>query len=172
VWHESSPLPTAAQRTPPSGLRRWWPLAGFLILAFSAAGIGRLAAPFAPASEWYAGLNKPTFQPPAWIFGPVWTVLYLLMGTAAWLVWLRGGWCGALTLFLVQLALNAAWTPLFFGLHEIGLALVDLCLLWAAVAAMTAAFYRVWPLAGALLVPYLAWVSFAAVLNAVLWRLN
>ncbi len=153
------------------GGRRWAGLAACLLITFCAAALGALFMP----GEWYAGLHKPAWNPPAWIFGPVWTMLYAAMAVAAWLVWVRGGWRGegrALALFLVQLALNAAWSPLFFGLHRIGLALAEILLLWAAIAAMMAAFFRIRRAAGWLLVPYLAWVSFAAVLNFTLWRLN
>ena len=125
--------------------------------------------------EWYATLRKPSWNPPPWIFGPVWTALYLMMATAAWLVWRRGGWAGqrrALTLYLVQLALNAAWTPLFFGLKMPGLAFAEILLLLAAIVATALAFRRVSKGAAALLVPYMAWVSFAAFLNYTLWSLN
>ena len=124
---------------------------------------------------WYAALRKPAWNPPGWVFGPVWTMLYTLMAVAAWLVWRRGGFATQrrpLTLFLVQLALNAAWTPLFFGLHWPGVALAEMGLLWAALGATLLAFRSVSSVAAALLTPYLAWVSFAAVLNFTLWHLN
>ncbi len=92
---------------------------------------------------WYAALNKPAWNPPAWIFGPVWTALYAMMAVAAWLVWKRGGFAAhrqALTLFLIQLVLNASWTPLFFGLHRPGVAFVEIIFLWLAIAATLAAF--------------------------------
>ena len=125
--------------------------------------------------EWYTQLNKPSFNPPGWVFGPVWSVLYACMGVAAWLVWRRRGrtvarW--ALVLFAVQLALNAAWSPLFFGAHEPGWAFVDIVALWVALAATVVAFFKTQLAAGILMVPYLAWVSFAAVLNAAIWSLN
>jgi tryptophan-rich sensory protein len=125
--------------------------------------------------EWYASLKKPSWNPPGWVFGPVWTTLYVMMAVAAWLVWKRGGFSSqrpALVLFLAQLALNAAWTPLFFGLHRPGLAFAEILLLWLAIAAALAAFRPVSRAAAWLLTPYLAWVSFAAVLNFALWRLN
>ena len=106
------------------------------------------------------------------MFGPAWTVLYALMAVAAWLVWRQDGWSGALLLFGIQLALNAAWSPLFFGLHRIDLALADIVLLWVAIVATTVAFWKVTPGAGGLFVPYLAWVSFATVLNFTIWRMN
>ena len=128
------------------------------------------------SSDWYQALVKPTFQPPGWVFGPVWGFLYAAMGVAAYLVWMRReagplrtkalGW------FVVQLALNASWTPVFFGAHRIGLALVILVALWFAIVGTILAFRRVDKTAAALLWPYLAWVSFATVLNAAIWRLN
>ena len=141
------------------------------MLTFSAASLGALFLP----GQWYASLKKPSWNPPAWLFGPVWTALYTLMAVAAWLVWRRGGWAAQrrpLLLFLLQLALNAAWTPLFFGLHQPGLAFAEIVLLWLAIAATLTAFGSVSRAAAALLAPYLAWVSFAAVLNFTLWRLN
>ncbi|MGZ4961813.1 MAG: TspO/MBR family protein [Limisphaerales bacterium] len=146
-------------------------LVAWLVLCFGVAAIGALFMP----GDWYASLNKPAWNPPGWVFGPVWSALYAMMAVAAWLVWKRGGFPaqrGALTLYLVQLALNAAWTPLFFGLHRPGLAFGEIVLLWLAIGATLLAFSRVTPLAGWLLAPYLAWVSFAAVLNFALWRLN
>jgi benzodiazapine receptor len=125
--------------------------------------------------EWYAGLKKPAWNPPGWIFGPVWTMLYTMMAVAAWLVWRRGGFAAQrrpLTLFLLQLALNAAWSPLFFGLHHPGLAFIDLLLLWFALLGTIVAFWKARAFAGALLIPYLAWVTFAGALNFAIWRLN
>lgn len=125
--------------------------------------------------EWYAGLHKPAWNPPGWIFGPVWTALYTMMAVAAWLVWQRGGFSlqrRPLGLFLTQLILNAVWTPLFFGFHWTGLAFAEILLLWLAIAGTIAAFLKVSPLAAWLLTPYLAWVSFASILNFTLWRLN
>ena len=157
-----------------SHVRKYLLLAAFVAASFAAAGIGQLLAGGGPG-EWYRGLAKPSFNPPGWLFGPVWSVLYLTMGLAAWMVWLGarpGERLRPLGLFAVQLVLNAAWTPLFFGLHAPGLAFAEIVLLWLAVAATTWAFFRVRPAAGWLMMPYLAWVSFAAVLNAALWRLN
>jgi translocator protein len=151
--------------------RRWLSLAGWLLLCFAAASFGGLFLP----GEWYASLKKPSWNPPGWLFGPVWTALYTMMAVAAWLVWQRGGFAtqrGPLTLFLVQLALNAAWTPLFFGLHRPGAAFAEIVLLWLAIVATIIAFRRASRPATLLLVPYLAWVSFAAALNLALWRLN
>jgi tryptophan-rich sensory protein len=142
-----------------------------LALSFGAAYIGSRF----PVDDWYAELSKPSWNPPNWLFGPVWSVLYLLMAIAAWLVWREGGLAGAavpLGLFVVQLALNAAWSWIFFGRHELGLALIEILVLWAAIVATMIAFWRVRPLSGILLVPYLLWVTFAAFLNFTLWRLN
>jgi tryptophan-rich sensory protein len=146
-------------------------LGGWLALSFAAAALGAFFLPGA----WYAGLQKPSWNPPNWIFGPVWTALYTLMAVAAWLVWRRGGFAAqrvALSLFLLQLLLNALWSPLFFGLQNPALALVDILLLGIALLGTVAAFWQARPLAGALLVPYLAWVGFAGALNFALWRLN
>ena len=125
--------------------------------------------------DWYAGLVKPTWNPPAWLFGPVWTILYALMGIAAWRVWREGGWRvqpWPLGLYLAQWTLNALWTPLFFGLHRPGLAFAEIIALDLAVFATLIAFWHVKRLAGALLVPYLLWVAFATVLNGTIWLLN
>ena len=149
----------------------WLALVVLLILCFAVAGVGGLAtAPSIP--NWYAGLAKPSWTPPGWIFGPVWSVLYLSMAVAAWLVWRRGDAVVPMTLFGIQLVFNAAWSWLFFGLHSPGAAFIDIVLLWMAIAATTVVFWRRSTLAGILFVPYLIWVSFAAVLNFAIWRLN
>ena len=141
------------------------------MVCFAVAGLGGLATtPNIP--NWYAGLAKPSWTPPGWLFGPVWSVLYLSMAVAAWLVWRKGNAVVPLILFAVQLAFNAAWSWLFFGLHNPGAAFVDIVLLWAAIVATTIVFWRRSLVAGLLFVPYLAWVSFAAVLNFAIWRLN
>ena len=146
-------------------------LVGWLALCFSASVTGV----FVSTTGWYAGLHKPSWNPPAWIFAPVWTLLYVFMAVAAWLVWRTGGWIKqrlALRLFLLQWLLNALWTPLFFGLHRSGLACAEIMILWLALAATLWSFWQVRKAAGVLLVPYLAWVTFAAVLNFTIWRLN
>jgi translocator protein len=133
-------------------------------------GIGNLFQP----GEWFEGLAKPSWNPPNWVFGPVWTTLYVLMGFAAWLIQDRYGReaRGAITLFVVQLLFNAGWSAIFFGLQAPGLAFAEIIVLWALIVATTIVFWRRRPLAGILLVPYLAWVTFAAVLNFAIWRLN
>jgi tryptophan-rich sensory protein len=146
-------------------------LIGWLAASMAAGVIGSRFTPGA----WYADLAKPAWTPPNAVFGPVWTALYVLMGVAAWLVWRRGGFSGApvaLGLFLAQLVLNALWSVLFFGLHLPGAAFAEILVLWAAILATTILFWRVQPAAGALLLPYLLWVGFAAALNLQLWRLN
>lgn len=145
--------------------------AGFILLSLAAGSIGAVFLP----GDWYAALAKPSWNPPNWVFAPVWTCLYILMGIAAGLVWQRAGRRaarGALGLFLVQLLLNSAWSWLFFGLHQPALAFAELVILWIAIAATALAFWRWRPLAGWLLAPYLAWVSFAGALNFALWQLN
>lgn len=146
---------------------------GWLIVVFVAAAIGALAS--AQAGPFYAELARPDWAPPASLFGPVWSVLYALMGIAAWLVWRERGFHHArraLGLFLVQLALNALWSWLFFGWHLGAWAFADIVVLWVLIVATVIAFWRIRPVAGILLVPYLAWVSFAAFLNHAVWRLN
>lgn len=148
-------------------------LAGWIIVSFIAAAVGGAAS--IQAGPFYAQLARPDWAPPAAIFGPVWTALYALMGVAAWLVWRVGGFRAAksaLTLFLVQLALNALWSWLFFGWHQGAIAFADILLLWALIVATIVSFWRARPLAGALLVPYLLWVSFACALNYSMWQLN
>ncbi|MFK7851355.1 MAG: TspO/MBR family protein [Akkermansiaceae bacterium] len=143
-------------------------LLGFIVLTFSASALGVFFLP----GEWYQALDKPDWNPPSWIFGPVWTALYLMMAIAAWLVWKRDGWKIPLSLYIIQLILNAAWSPIFFGAHELGWALVEILFLWVAIIATLLSFYRISRPAAWLLVPYLVWVSFAAFLNFTLWRLN
>jgi translocator protein len=150
-------------------------LLGFVLVALAAGGLGSLATvPAVPG--WYAGLAKPSWTPPSWLFGPVWTLLYLTMGVAAWLVWREAGGVRAaglpLTIWLVQLALNALWSFLFFGLRQPGWAFVEVVVLWLAILATVAACWRISPTAGAVLLPYLLWVSYAAALNGALWWMN
>ena len=153
-----------------------WPsLILLLALALATAGIAGACTGNSNTTGWYASLAKPSWTPPNWVFGPVWTALYANMAVAAWLVWRRRprkrvGW--ALGLFSLQLILNIAWTPVFFGLQRPGLALVDILLLWLAIGMTVVAFHGIRPLAGWLLIPYLLWVSFAAALNMAIWSLN
>ena len=152
----------------------WLGLVVFLVVCFGAAGIGG-AVTTPKIGSWYATLVKPSWNPPNWIFGPVWSALYLGMAVAAWLVWRQGGLGGAampLALFGVQLVLNVLWSCLFFGIQNPGLAFIEVLLLWTAIAATMVAFWFRSTVAGLLFVPYLAWVSFASVLNFVIWRLN
>lgn len=135
---------------------------------------GRVTAP--AVESWYAGLAKPGFTPPSWVFAPVWTLLYAAMGVAAWIVWSRGlgapGVKVALAVFVVQLLLNGAWSLLFFGLRSPLAGLVELAGLWVAVAICSRLFFRQSAAAGWLMVPYLAWVTYAGALNAGIWALN
>lgn len=149
-------------------------LVGLLAVVFAVAGVGgwftSLGMP-----EWYASLHKPSWNPPSWLFGPVWTTLYIAMAVAAWLVWKGAGFDGAaaaMTLWGVQLALNLAWSGLFFALRLPGWALVEILALWLAILATTILFFRHSAWAGGLMVPYLLWVSFASVLNGAIVRLN
>lgn len=138
------------------------------------AAVAYIGGRFAPGA-WYQALEKPLWTPPGWVFGPAWTLLYLLMAVAAWLVWRAEptAWARAgLAAYLAQLALNGLWSWIFFGLRRPGLALVDLGVLWAMILLTTVLFWKTRPLAGGLLLPYLAWVSFAGALNFEVWRLN
>ena len=149
-------------------------LAGFLALCLAVAAAGG-AVTATSVGTWYAGLAKPAFNPPDWMFAPVWTTLFVMMAFAAWRVWRARGLAGArgaLGAWLLQLALNLGWSLLFFGARMIGAALVEVVVLLAAILATLALFWRIDRVAGALLVPYAAWVAFATLLNAALWRLN
>jgi translocator protein len=149
-------------------------LAVALVVCFAAAGVGSVVtAPAIPV--WYAGLNKPAWTPPNWLFGPVWTLLYFAMAVAAWLVWRARGFGGAavpLGLFALQLALNPLWSFLFFGLRSPGAALFEIVLLWLSILATALAFRRASATAALLLLPYLLWVTYAAALNFQIWRAN
>lgn len=150
-------------------------LMAFLALCFAVAGIGSLFSTPAVRSAWFSELAKPAWNPPNWLFGPVWTLLYILMAIAAWLVWRERGWAGAalpLSVFFIQLAINLAWSLIFFGAHRIGLAFADIVLLWLAILTTILLFWRISPLAGGLLLPYLLWVSFAGALNFAIWQMN
>lgn len=152
----------------------WWGLAAWIGLCLAAGGIGSYFT-FESVQSWYPTLQKPAWTPPSWVFGPVWSTLYVLMGVAAWRVWrcpfgpeVRG----ALTLFGVQLVLNTLWSGLFFGLRSPGPAFFELVLLWVFIAATLLRFRRLDRTAAWLLVPYLAWVTFAGGLNFTIWQLN
>ena len=145
-----------------------------LMICFAAGGIGGLATTQG-LDSWYETLNKPTWNPPNWVFAPVWTTLYGLMGTAVWLVWRGGVWNevkSAVVLFTVQLVLNGLWSILFFGLQNPGGALIEIVALWLAIVATTVLFFRRSMIAGGLMMPYLLWVSFASFLNFTIWNLN
>ncbi|MEV7728626.1 TspO/MBR family protein [Streptomyces sp. NPDC087917] len=142
-------------------------------MSYGVAALGALAS--ADAGDVYGALDRPAWAPPAWLFGPVWTVLYATIGVAAWLVWRhsdRQRVRRALTWWSVQLVLNLAWTPLFFAARQYGLALLDIVLLLAALGTTMFRFRRLSPAAALLLVPYLLWVAFATALNASIWQLN
>ncbi|MDQ0562040.1 tryptophan-rich sensory protein [Rhizobium mesoamericanum] len=144
-------------------------LVGFEVASFAAAATGVIFRP----GVWYKQLEKPRWRPPDWLFAPVWTVSYASLGLSGWLVWLETGISALpLSVYAVQLLLNAAWTPIFFGLHRPGLAVVEVIVLWATILATIIMFHPVNAAAALLLVPYLAWVTFAAALNLSIWRRN
>jgi tryptophan-rich sensory protein len=148
-------------------------LIGWFVICFGASAIGAVAS--IQAKSFYSQLAQPAWAPPPWLFGPVWTALYAMLAIAAWLVWLSGGFRAnriALSFFFGQLALNALWSWLFFKWNLGALAFADIVLLWVLIAATLVSFWRVRPVAGALLIPYLLWVSFAAALNYSVWQLN
>lgn len=167
--------------------QRWPTLAIALVIPFVAAAIGGFATSRSVAT-WYPTLKKPEWNPPRWLFAPVWNLLYVLMGIASWLVWQKGATTTtrtqgshaplkaqshrALALYGSQLALNALWSVIFFGMRRIDLALIEIVPLWGTVLATIGAFYRIQPLAALLLIPYQLWVTFAALLNARVWQLN
>lgn len=155
-------------KKPPSPLTAALMLAALVALTFCAPLSGFIS----PPGDWYQSLNKPSWNPPAWIFGPVWTLLYLMMAVAAWLAWKSmPGW-RVLRPYFIQLALNAAWTPVFFGLKQPGWALAVIIALWLAILLTIRSFRSASQAAAWLLSPYLLWVSFATVLNFTLWRMN
>ena len=166
------PVVLDAHPAQPMNTKKWLGLAGWLLLCYA---VSFVASQFQPG-PWFDTLAKPSWNPPSWVFGPVWGVLYGLMGLAAWRVWwMAGGFReagAALGTFLVQLGLNGLWSGLFFGAHAVGWAFVDIVVLWLAILATTILFWRRSTLAGALLLPYLAWVGFAAALNGAIWQLN
>ena len=164
--HMAGP-PTLSKSSQATGLLVW------LLLSFAAAAVGGLAS--ASAGEFYRDLVRPSWAPPGWLFGPVWSVLYPLMGVAAWLVWRARGFGGArnaLLVFVVQLAANALWTWLFFVWRQGGLAFAEILVLLALILATIVLFWRVHRIAAVLLFPYLLWVAFASALTLSIWRLN
>jgi benzodiazapine receptor len=152
----------------------WLTLALFVGICFAVAVVGSVWTSTS-VRTWYVRLNKPAFNPPSWVFGPVWSALYLMMALSAWLVWRQAGWStprASFILFFVQLGLNLAWSGLFFGMHRPGLALLDIFALLAAVVATAITFRSFSEAAFWLMIPYALWVSFASLLNFEIWRLN
>jgi translocator protein len=146
-------------------------LIGFVCICFVAATTGAMFRP----GDWYERLRKPAWRPPNWVFPPAWTFLYLTIAVSGWLVWRTSGFASAVfpfAIYLVQLILNASWSPIFFGMRRPDLAFIEVVMLWLSIIATIAAFHRVNAVAAWLLLPYLAWVTFAAALNLTIWRLN
>ena len=146
-------------------------LVGFVGACFLAAVTGAMF----PPGDWYERLAKPSWRPPNWLFAPTWTVIYLTIAVSGWMVWRKSGFAGAalpLAIYLLQLVLNAAWTPIFFGLRRPALAFFEIIMLWLSIVATIATFHSHSVAAAWLLLPYLAWVMFAAALNFTIWRLN
>jgi tryptophan-rich sensory protein len=146
----------------------------FIVVCLAVAGFSS-AFTAGSVRDWYPILRKPSWNPPAWLFGPVWTTLYIMMAIAAWLIWQRRGLAhvgSALALFGFQLILNALWSPLFFGLKSPLAGLLDIVPLWAAILVTMISFWKISATAGVLLLPYWLWVSFATALNFAIWRLN
>lgn len=149
-------------------MNRYVKLAMFVVIV---GAVAFTAGQYMPGA-WYAGLAKPSWTPPNWLFGPVWSVLYLMIAIAGWLVWESEAAHSARWLWVAQIALNGIWSPVMFGWHNIGAALAVILLLWLAIAAFVMATWRPVRSAALLFVPYLAWVSYATALNFALWRLN
>ncbi|MEO1161785.1 MAG: TspO/MBR family protein [Pseudomonadota bacterium] len=154
---------------------RWWPMDGalivFVVLNVLAASSGAVFQP----GDWYDGLAKPSWRPPAWLFGPAWTVLYIMIAISGWMAWHAAGpgeaWL-AMTVYGIQTVLNAAWSGIFFGMRRMKLALFEMAFLWLSILATIIVFWPISQTAALLLVPYLAWVSFAFMLNRAMIRLN
>lgn len=146
-------------------------LIGFVGICFLAASPGAMFRP----GEWYERLAKPKWRPPNWLFGPAWTILYLMIAISGWLVWRQAGFIAApfpLAVYFVSLLFNATWSVFFFGLHRPNLAFLDVVLLWVSIVATIVLFYPVEQYSASLLLPYLFWVTFAAALNLAIWRMN
>jgi len=158
-------------------MKQWNSLVVLLLLIVVCLSVAGFGAVFTSSSvsQWYPTLRKPSWNPPSWIFGPVWITLYVMMAIAAWLVWQKLGFRGAagtLWLFAFQLVLNAAWSPLFFGLKSPLAGLIGIVPLWVAILATLISFWKISPIAGLLFVPYWLWVSFATMLNFTIWKMN
>jgi translocator protein len=156
------------------GQKNYLALAGWITLVL---GLGSGIGIFFGPDEWFQTIAKPTWNPPGWLFGPVWTVLYIMVGISVWLIQQRrdvssAAKASAMRLFWIQLVLNLAWTPIFFGLHSPALAFVLICALWITIVLTISAFGKISTWAGYLLIPYLAWVSFALILNGTIWLMN
>lgn len=150
-------------------MRKYVALLGFIVLVL---GGGTLVGLLTLPGDWYAGLQKPSFNPPPWVFGPVWTVLYLLVAIAGWLVWAKDPNSMAMRIWIAQLVLNFLWSPTFFGLQQPGLALVVIVALLISILGFMVQARQLHRLAAWLFAPYLLWVAFATVLNAAIWWLN
>jgi len=149
---------------------QWLALPVFALLVVAVAAVGGLA--MRDTAVAYADLARPGWAPPGWLFGPVWAALYASIAVSGWLVWRRTGWTRAMWAYGVQLALNAAWSPLFFGAGRYGLAFLDIVGLWLSIGVTIALFGRISRAAAALLLPYWVWVAYAAALNLAIWRMN
>jgi translocator protein len=185
TMNTSDARPSTPQPAPLSAQRQAFGVVLFGAATFAAAALGG-SATGAAVQQWYPTLNKPSWNPPSWVFGPVWTALYISMAIAAFLVWRRasihaGGESAplfpraarlAFILTAVQLILNGFWSVIFFGMRQPGWAFAEIIALWLAIAACTAAYWRWSRVAAALMLPYLAWVTFASVLNFAIWQLN
>ena len=151
--------------------KQWLGLIGWIL---AVAAVSTFGAQFMPG-DWYRALARPSFTPPSWIFGPVWTALYIMMAIAAWQVWLRFGFKQArlgLGLFIGQLVLNGLWSWIFFGQHWLGVAAIEIVVLWLMILATIVVFRKLHPLSAYLLVPYLLWVGYASVLTITIWSMN
>ena len=154
-------------------MNKVWKFVISILVSLSAGAIGGIFTSSA-ITTWYATLTKPSFNPPNWLFGPAWTVLYILMGIALYLVWVSDKENKKITyiVFFIQLVLNTLWSIVFFGAHQTGWAFFEIVLLWLAILATIIAFHRISKPAAYLLIPYVAWVTFAAILNYSVWVLN
>ncbi len=166
-----------SQTKPNTTFERSYPKLALVCWIALVLGLGSSMALFFGPDEWFQALAKPTWNPPGWLFGPVWTVLYVLLGISAWMIRRNTTASAAdrsyaMLLFCLQLVLNLAWTPIFFGLHEPALAFIEICILWLAALSTALAFGKISSTAGYLFVPYLMWVSFALLLNGTIWLLN